>query len=59
MKAATAVCQNGVAVKVDSHQERQRATVRRSTPRAAASLADRCGVNPPRIAEIKVTITAR
>jgi len=48
-----------VAVKLSSHQPRQRATVRRSTPIVAASLPSRRSVTPSRIAAIKVTITAR
>jgi len=42
-----------------SHQPRQRATVRRSTPIVVASLPSRRSVTPSRIAAIKVTITAR
>jgi hypothetical protein len=59
IRPADAARQNGVAVKLASHQPRQRATVRRSTPIVVASLPSRRSVTPSRIAAIKVTITAR
>jgi hypothetical protein len=59
IRSADLARQNTVAVKVSSHQRRQRATVRRATPRAAQSLPNRPSVSPSRIAEINVTVTAR
>ena len=59
MNSADLARQNGVGVNVASHQIRQRATVRRSTPIASASFPRRRSLNPLRIAEIKVTIVAR
>ena len=59
MKAAVAVCQNRVAVKLDSHQARQRATVRRSTPSLPDSRRRRAAVTQCCRALINVTIGAR
>jgi len=59
MNELRAACQNLLAVKTSRHQTRQRATVRRSTPTAAASRRIRDGVTPCRIIDTSTTIVAR
>jgi hypothetical protein len=58
MKAARAICQNGVAVKLSRHHTRQRSTVRRSTPIASASSRMRGAVAPCCMIAISTTIAA-
>ncbi len=57
--AALATAANGPSVKVERHQARQRASVRRSSPGTADRRARRNGVVPTSIAEIDVTTVAR
>ena len=59
MKVALATSANGPSVKIESHQARQRARVRRSIPGTIESRARRAGVVPCSIAEINVTTVAR
>ena len=59
MKAAVAVRQNRVAGRRDTHQARQRATVRRSMPSLPDSRRRRAAVTPCCRALINVTIVAR
>ena len=57
--AAIATGAKGRSVKVDRHQARQRASVRRSIPGTTDSRATRAGVVPSISAEINVTTVAR
>ena len=59
MKVALAISAKGPSVKVESHQARQRARVRRSIPGTIESRVRRAGVVPCSIAEIIVTTVAR
>ena len=57
--AAIATGAKGLSVKVERHQARQRASVRRSSPGTTDRRARRDGVMPSCIAEINVTTVAR
>ncbi len=57
--AAMATAAKGLSVKVDRHQSRQRASVRRSSPGTTDRRARRDGVVPSVSAEINVTTVAR
>ena len=57
--AALATGAKGPSVKVERHQARQRASVRRSIPGTTDRRARRAGVVPSSIAEINVTTVAR
>src|SRR5271165_5181248 len=59
MKVALAISAKGPLVKIESHQARQRARVRRSIPGTIESRVRRAGVVPCSIAEINVTTVAR
>ena len=58
-RAALATDAKGPSVKLERHQVRQRARVRRSIPGMADRRAKRAGVVPSSIAEINVTTVAR
>ena len=57
--AAIATGARGLSVKVERHQTRQRASVRRSSPGTTDRRARREGVEPSISAEINVTTVAR
>jgi hypothetical protein len=59
MNAARAACQNRLCANAVRHHSRQRATVRRDTPKSCDNCATRGGVAPCSMAEINTTIVAR
>jgi hypothetical protein len=59
MNAARAICQNALVVKSSRHYNRQRTTVRRSTPTALASSRIRRSVTPCCIIDTSTTMVAR